>query len=171
MTSACAMPPRPKPRAKSNVNISSGKAGCRPTSPAKRFWKSRRPTRTLTPCGHITTPRKSIVNCARHRNGLGTKPGKKSAPPCVRRHVALGGIMCGAHVRPLKSAPTVACPLARNGCGSKNHQEPPSCFVCIPQASIPCWPPSPIPNKNPCSYSPTAPNKLSCFAYPQKVLL
>jgi hypothetical protein len=113
-------------------------------------------------------PGKSIANCAKHRNGPGTKPGKKIAPHCVRHRVAPGGIMCGACVPPSKSAPMVACPLAHNGCVSKNHPELGSCFASIHQAFIPCWPPTLIQNKNPRSSLPTAPAKTVLLCYPQK---
>ena len=82
-------------------------------------------------------------------NGPGTKPGKKNVPCCARHPVARGGIMCGACARPSRSAATVACPSARNDCASKNHPKPRWCFASIPPATIPCWPPPPIPNQKP----------------------
>jgi hypothetical protein len=66
----------------------------------------------------------------------------------------------------------VACPSARSGCASKNRPGAKSCSACIPRAITPCWPLHPRPEKNPCSFSPIAPNegvlfllttKYSCF--------
>ena len=76
--------------------------------------------------------RKCIANCARPRNGPGTKPAKKNAPSCSQRPAARGGIMCGACALPSRSAPTAACRSARNGYASKNHPKPRSSFVSIP---------------------------------------
>jgi hypothetical protein len=160
----------PTPKAKSNANTRSGRAGCRPVSPAKKLPESRWPIRTLMPCGGIPTPRKSIVNWDRLRNAPGIRPARKSAPHCVRHRAAPGGIMWAAGAPPLTSAPMAACPLARSGCEWKDRRAARWCFASTRTATTPCWPPRPIPNKNPCSSSPTAPYEHSCSANYKKFL-
>jgi hypothetical protein len=81
-----------------------------------------------------------------------------------------GGFMCGACAPPLTLAPLAACPSARSGCEWKDHRAAGWCFASTRTATTPCWPPSPIPNKNPCSSSPTAPNEHFCFANYKKFL-
>ena len=61
------MPPRPRPKAKSNAPTNTGRGGSPPTSPVKRSPKSPSPIRRSTPYGRIATPRKSITNWARRR--------------------------------------------------------------------------------------------------------
>src|SRR5581483_4277696 len=126
-----------RPRARSNGNINSGRAACRPTSPVKRFPNWRKPTGTSTRCATTATQRRSIANCAKPRNAPGTQPKRKSAPSCAPCSLAPGGLMSGACAPPLRSAAMAACPLAPNACASKNHPAPPSFYASIPPAITP----------------------------------
>lgn len=96
----CATPAPRRPKAKSNANINTGRAGSPLCSRPKTSLLRKPPTNSCPPCVAIAMPRKSIANWAALPMPPPTKLGAKIAPPCVPFLVAHGGLTSEARAPP-----------------------------------------------------------------------